>query len=186
MTNSQIPNSFKPAIPSLLLDNLLVYGAASQVYMNYNLDALVAEIGELSEVAEAPITLTGEASDVANIVACGLLLDGAFDLRVGIKANSLEGLTLDITKGDVTTTVTLTEDMIDGEYIVVYYDGLYINELDSEVTFTLKQNGEVVGKTLTFSANAYLYRMQTSEDAALANLTKALYAYGMSAKTYNA
>ncbi|MBR2612001.1 MAG: hypothetical protein IKC72_02925 [Clostridia bacterium] len=169
-----------------LLDNLLVYGAASQVYMNYNLDALVAEIGELSEVAEAPITLTGEASDVANIVACGLLLDGAFDLRVGIKANSLEGLTLDITKGDVTTTVTLTEDMIDGEYIVVYYDGLYINELDSEVTFTLKQNGEVVGKTLTFSANAYLYRMQTSEDAALANLTKALYAYGMSAKTYNA
>lgn len=169
-----------------LLDNLLVYGAASQVYMNYNLDALVAEIGELSEVAEAPITFTGEKSDVANIAACGLLLDGAFDLRVGIKATSLEGLTLDIKKGDVTTTVTLTEDMIDGEYIVVYYDGLYINELDTEVTFTLKHNGEVVGKTLTFSANAYLCRMQTSQNTALANLTKALYAYGVSAKAYNA
>jgi hypothetical protein len=154
--------------------------------MNYNLDALVAEIGELSEIAEAPITFTGEKSDIANIAACGLLLDGAFDLRVGIKATSLEGLTLDIKKGDVTTTVTLTEDMIDGEYIVVYYDGLYINELDTEVNFTLKHNGEVVGKTLTFSANAYLYRMQTSQNTALANLTKALYAYGVSAKAYNA
>ena len=169
-----------------LLDNLLVYGAASQVYMNYNLDALVAEIGELSEVAEAPITFAGEKSDIANIAACGLLLDGAFDLRVGIKATALEGLTLDIKKGDVTTTVTLTEDMIDGEYIVVYYDGLYINELDTEVTFTLKHNGEVVGKTLTFSANAYLCRMQASQNTALANLTKALYAYGASAKAYNA
>ncbi len=168
-----------------LLNKLLVYGAASQVYMNYKTDALVAEIGELSEVAKAPITLSGEVSDVANISTCGLLLDGAFDLRVGIQATSLEGLTLDITKGDATITVTLTEEMVDGDYIVAYYDGLYINELDTEVTFTLKQNGEVIGRTLTFSANAYLYRMQTSDKLALANLVKALYAYGNSAKAYN-
>ena len=169
-----------------LLDSLLVYGAASQVYMNYNLDALVAEIGELASVLEAPITMSGETSAIANITACGLLLDGAFDLRVGIEATTLEGLTLEITKGDKTTVVELTADMMQGNYIVVYYDGLNINELDTEVSFTLKANGEVVGKTLTFSANAYLYRMQNSENTALATLTKALYAYGNAAKAYTA
>ena len=169
-----------------LLDALLVYGATSQVYMNYNLDALVAEIGDLSAIPEAPIQLNGETSAIANITACGLMLDGAFDLRVGIQATTLEGLTLEITKGDKTTTVELTEDMKKGNYIAVYYDGLLISELDTEVTFTLKLNGETVGKTLTFSAAAYLYRMQTSENTALANLTKALYAYGTAAKAYNA
>ena len=169
-----------------LLDALLVYGAAAQTYMNYNLDALVAEVGELNAIPEALITLTGENSAVANISACGLMLDGAFDLRVGITATSLEGLTLEITKGDKTTTVELTSDMMKGEYLTVYYDGLYITELDTEVTFTLKQNGAQVGKTLTFSASAYLYRMQTSENTALATLTKALYAYGNAAKAYTA
>ena len=169
-----------------LLDALLVYGAAAQTYMNYNLDALVAEVGELNAIPEALITMAGESSAVANISACGLMLDGAFDLRVGITATSLEGLTLEITKGDKTTVVELTEDMKKGSYIVVYFDGLSITELDTEVTFTLKQNGVAVGKTLTFSANAYLYRMQNSENTALANLTKALYAYGEAAKAYNA
>ena len=169
-----------------LLDSLLVYGAASQVYMNYNLDALVAEIGELSAIPEALITQSGASSAIANISACGLMLDGAFDLRVGITATTLEGLTLEITKGDKTTTVTLTEDMMKKSYLTVYYDGLNINELDTEVTFTLKQNGETIGKTLTFSATAYLYRMQNSENTALATLTKALYAYGNAAKAYTA
>lgn len=167
-----------------LLDSLLVYGATSQVYMNYKPDELVAEIGELPSIPEALITITGEANASAYIAACGLMLDGAFDLRVGIKATSLEGLTLQITKGDVTTVVTLTEDMRKGEYIVVYYDGLYISDLDTEVTFTLKQNGESTGKSLTFSANAYLFRIESSENTALASLSKALYAYGMSAKAF--
>ena len=169
-----------------LLDALLVYGATAQTYMNYKLDALVAEVGELAAVPEFAITLAGENSAVASIAACGLMLDGAFDLRVGITAQSLEGLTLEIAKGDKTTVVELTEDMKNGDYIVVYYDGLLITELDTEVTFTLKQNGVAVGKTLTFSANAYLYRMQNSENTALASLTKALYAYGTAAKAYNA
>ena len=79
---------------------------------------------------------------------------------------------------------TVTELPLSEGQTVVYYDGLTIRELDTEVTFTLKQNGETVGKTLTFSANAYLYRMQTSENTAIANLVKALYAYGVSAKNY--
>lgn len=38
----------------------------------------------------------------------------------------------------------------------------------------------------SFSASAYLYEMQTSENTALANLTKALYAFATSAKDYAA
>jgi hypothetical protein len=73
-----------------LLDNLLVYGAAAQVYMNYNLDNLVCEIGALENIPASPIILAGEANANVSIAACGLLLDGAFDLRVGIQATTLE------------------------------------------------------------------------------------------------
>ena len=162
-----------------LLDTLLVYGATAQVYKNYNTDNLVAEIGEFASIPENLFTVTGESSALANIVSAGLRLDGAFDLRVKILAESYSGLVLVIREGETVTELPLSEGQT-----VVYYDGLTIRELDTEVTFTLKQNGETVGKTLTFSANAYLYRMQTSENTALANLVKALYAYGVSAKNY--
>jgi hypothetical protein len=167
-----------------LLDTLLVYGATAQVYKNYNTDNLVAEIGEFASIPENLFTVTGESSALANIVAFGLRLDGAFDLRLAIEATSFEGLVLEVREGDTLTEIPLSDVVAIENRVVIYYDGLAIRELDTEVTFTLKQNGETVGKTLTFSANAYLYRMQTSENTAIANLVKALYAYGVSAKNY--
>lgn len=167
-----------------LLDALLIYGATAQVYKNYNTDNLVAEIGEFASIPENLFTVTGEGSALANIVAAGLRLDGAFDLRLSIEVTSFEGLVLQVREGDTLTEISLSDAIAEGDRVVIYYDGLTIRELDTEVTFTLKQNGETVGKTLTFSANAYLYRMQTSENTALANLVKALYAYGVSAKNY--
>ena len=121
---------------------------------------------------------------VTATVSAGLRLGGTFDFGVQIKAADLTGLTLKITKGGVEKTVTLTEDMKVGEYYVVYYNGLIASELDESVTFTLVQNGEQIGKSLTLTANAYLAALQTSENAKLASLTKALYAYGVAANAF--
>ena len=66
----------------------------------------------------------------------------------------------------------------------VYFDGISANELGTDVTFTLVKNGEVIGRTLTYNANAYLYRISIAEDEALAALAKAIYAYGKSAAIY--
>ena len=167
-----------------LLDALLVYGANAQVYMGHNTDSLVAELGELAEIPEGTIEKNGTTNTDYSIVSAGLRLGGAFDFGVQIKAADLTGLTLKITKGGVEKTVTLTEDMKVGEYYVVYYNGLIASELDESVTFTLVQNGEQIGKSLTLTANAYLAALQTSENTALASLTKALYAYGVAANIY--
>ena len=67
----------------------------------------------------------------------------------------------------------------------VYFDGILASELDTDVTFTLLKDGKQIGKSLTYSANAYLYRISISEDAALADLAKAIYAYGAAAKAYD-
>ena len=167
-----------------LLDALLVYGANAQVYMGHNTDSLVAELGELAEIPEGTIEKNGTTNTDYSIVSAGLRLGGAFDFGVQIKVADLTGLTLKITKGGVEKTVTLTEDMKVGEYYVVYYNGLIASELDESVTFTLLQNGEQIGKSLTLTANAYLAALQTSENAKLASLTKALYAYGVAANAF--
>ena len=167
-----------------LLDALLVYGANAQVYMGHNTDNLVGSLGELSEIPAGEIVKEGTANADYQIVGAGLRLGGAFDFGVQIKAADLTGLTLKITKGGVDTVVTLTEDMKNGEYYVVYYNGLIASELDESVTFTLLQSGEQIGKSLTLTANAYLAALQASTNANLANLTKALYAYGVAANAF--
>ena len=166
-----------------LIDALLTYGAASQTYKGYNTDRLVAEIGALGTIPEGNHTLTGDASDVAGIVTYGVRLDGAFALRVGIRASDLTGLTLTVTKGENTTVIALDEAMRKGDTVVVYYD-LYATELDENVTFTLTKDGAQVGKALTTSINTYLAKQQNSENAALATLVRAIYAYGVAAEAY--
>ena len=71
-----------------------------------------------------------------------------------------------------------------GDYYVVYFNELMATELSDEITFTLQKNGEQIGKSLTMSANAYLYNASNGSDANLATLAKALYAYGVAAKAY--
>jgi hypothetical protein len=110
-------------------------------------------------------------------------IDGAFAFRLGVVAN-VDGLTLVATKGGKTTTYNLAHYTAKDGIITIVYDGILAGELDEDVTFTLMLGDEVVGKTLTVNANAYLYRASTGENANLATLAKALYAYGMSAKAY--
>lgn len=170
-----------------LLDALLVYGATAQVYTNYNTENLVGEIKDLTDIpSDLPEATTGGvAHPDYKIAGYGLRLDGAFHLGVQIKAVSIEGITLGITKDGVETKLQLTEDMKSGDYYVIYCDSLIASELDKALTFTLYQNDMAIGNTLTVSAGAYLAAMQeSSTNEALTNLVKALYAYGKSANAY--
>ena len=168
-----------------LLDALLTYGANAQIYMNHNTDNLVGALGELAEITDAgEITKSGEANANYQIASASLRLGGAFDFGIKIKAADLTALTLKITKGGVDTVITLTEDMKNGEYYVVYFNGLTAAELDESITFTLVQDGAQIGASITLSANAYLAALQNNATSSLSNLTKALYAYGVAADAY--
>ena len=167
-----------------LANSLLVYGAAAQQYVGQSEDSFVTEIGELSAIPAFTVTKNGTASADYCIVGAGLRLDGAFDFGVQIKAASIQGLTLAITTANETTEIALSSANKVGDYYVVYFNELTALELSDDITFALRKNGEQIGKSLTMSANAYLYNASLGNDANLATLAKALYAYGVAAKAY--
>lgn len=171
-----------------LIDKLLVYGAAAQQYLGQNADEFVTEIGTPADIPESENTLSmaGEASDLAAIAKVGMRLDGAFALRITVRALGTNGLVLVATNGDEVREYNLSDyEKVDGE-ITILYEGITASELGEEITFSLKKDGAIVGKTLTLTPNAYLYRLTANADANLVTLAKATYAYGVSAKAYAA
>ena len=125
---------------------------------------------------------------IIGILMClGVLFRTAFHniyLRLKIALASTEGLSLKVTKGAASETVDLDTYEIKDGLITVVIDDIYANELGEEISFVLMQNGTEIGKTLTVSVNAYLYRASNGADESLATLAKALYAYGEAAKAY--
>ena len=175
-----------------LVSDLLVYGAKAQLFAGYKTDALVTDGIELEATVFTEIdaskdifSLSGSKSDKAGWCAAGLYLKNDMDLRFIFTAQSLEGLTVEITVNGKTTVYGASDIVADsqGRY-VVYFDGMMADELDTAVTAVLKLNGEQVGQTLTYSVASYVYHMQNSDNTALAELLKAIYNYGCSAKKY--
>ena len=160
-----------------LIDSILVYGAAAQAYVG-STDAPVASIGTLDAVPETAIVRSGNGFE-----KFGMTLEGAFTLRIGIAQSAVSGATLEVTRGGKTTSYTLDPSTAKGGIVYFTLENLTATDLDQEITFTLKSGATVTG-TLTMSANAYLYRIASSENAKLATLARAIYAYGKSANAY--
>ena len=175
---------------STLVEKLLAYGAASQLYMNYNIDALVAPAPTPDAIPSTvgSITLEGEASDRVAFSACGLYLGTEFALRVSLKGEDFDGLTLVAMRGDNVTTYDLSTYTVKDGIVTVYYENLTAAALDENVTFYVVNTSDNIslGKTLTFSANAYLYCMENTDNTSLQALTRTIYAFGVAAEAYSA
>jgi hypothetical protein len=52
------------------------------------------------------------------------------------------------------------------------------------ITAVIKKDGVQVGQMLKYSVNTYIQKNQSSSNSALAELLKAIYNYGESAKLY--
>ena len=114
-------------------------------------------------------------------------LDGAFALRITLRAASTNGLVLVATHNGEEREFVLSDYANENGEIVVIYDNITASELGDIITFTVKKDGTAIGKTLTVSPNAYLYRLTaTNNGAHLVTLAKATYAYGVAAKNYAA
>ena len=188
----QLANSNDTKVKTLVSD-LLVYGAKAQLYMGYNTDALVTDgiagltASEFTALDESAykVALSGEASALAYWSSIGLYLDNDMTVRLTFKAESVEGLTVEIKVGDEITVVNADEFIGDGKgNYRIYFDGVMATEFDTEITASFKLNGEAIGQTLTYSVNSYVYYMQESSDETLCDLVKAIYNYGKSAVAY--
>ena len=168
-----------------LVDKLLVYGAAAQAYVGQT-DGFVSEIGTPDAIPASENTLNMYGTENAEyaIVKLGMRLEGAFALRITVRAEDLDGLTLAVTKAGKTEHIDLSALALTDGTVTLTYD-LVAHELSEQITFTLEKNGVAVGKTLTATANAYLYRISGGENS-LSTLARAIYAYGKAAQTYAA
>lgn len=178
-----------------LLVDLLNYGAATQVYANYNTDALV----NASLTAEQSAWGTSEKpayTSVQNLsfktienptvqwLGGGLNLETAVTMRFKISAENYENLTLKAETAENLWTVPASEfELFEGS-LYVFFSGLNAAQMSEPVYITIYEGDTAVSNTICYSVESYAYAKQNSTDTNLVNLLEAMMKYGNSAYAY--
>jgi hypothetical protein len=169
-----------------IVRDMLNYGAAAQLYVNYKTDELVNRDlngegrDDMPTAADKANTITKSTDEDYGFTAAGVRFD--YVNKVYVKFSVASGASLD----NIAVTVNgRNGELIDlggGKYIV-YSDDISALSFADVLTFELKVNGSTV-QTLTYSVNSYAYSKHDDGDA-IGNLALALYRYGLSAVAYN-
>ena len=172
-----------------LVIDALNYGAAAQVYKNYNIDNLVnasltdaqKTIRDAGEV-ENCISVSDEIEETATWKNHSLYLEDSVSIKLGFESE-LDNLNVIVKdqNGNVVDTITEIYKTPYGRYYF-YFDNLNVSQIDDVFTFTIMSGDAVASETLTYSAASYI--SLTKADTALATLTNSLLAYGRSALNY--
>ena len=176
-----------------LLSDLLVYGAAAQKYKDYSTDNLVTDGLELTprefvtlDATVSKKTLTGVRDENSAWKSAGLVYDNAMAMYIRFTANDVDDLKVKVTIEGREEIYSVSELETDSNgYYELRISKIYATEFDSTVTAIFLRDNEQVGQTMTYSVNSYIYSKQNSSDAALAELLKATYNYGVSAYEYS-
>ena len=170
-----------------LVSDMLYYGAAAQTYKEYNLDNLATD--GVTNLVGTPSTVNPEESDnvrmltshvaekKASFKSVSVWFDDVNKIYVKVNTQNANGaaVTLKILKGEtVEKEVAVTSE-------TVFTEGILATDFDETYTFELSVDGELT-QTLTYSINAYAYKMQNHAD--MGELALALYRYGKSAEDY--
>ena len=178
-----------------LLVDLLNYGAQSQIYTDYNTNALVTE--QLTE--EQTSWGTVETPELQSVMdqnfkvidnpkavwkGAGLNLQDSVTMRFKIATESIDGLSIKVTSesGEWTISSDYFEETDGGYY--VYFDGLNAGQMSTAVYLTVYEGKTAVSNTICYSIESYAYSKQNSTDEKLNNLLVAMMRYGNSAYSY--
>jgi len=168
-----------------LIADVLRYGAAAQRYRNYKTDALVTDGLELDGYGssstpsdeENDSCLVSEDTKDHSFTAAGVRFDFDNKIFVKFRTTDIKKIRIKINEVDFSDNVSY----VDGVY-VLYTDGILATEFDSVFTFEMYVDGEI-HQILTYSVNSYAYA-KYEQNTPIAELTLALYRYGLSAKAY--
>lgn len=173
-----------------LLVDILNYGAATQVYTDYNTDAL-ANAG-LTDAQKAWASadrafVSVEDHEYETIygssvtwIGAGLSLSESIAVRFEFTAESTEGMLAEITCGDTTWTVSDFATSADGnDMFLARINAAYMSE---PIYVKLYRDGAVISDTVCYSIESYAKTFEADEK--LANLVKAMMKYGDSARNY--
>ncbi len=180
-----------------LLVDLLNYGAASQLYMDYKIDNLVN--ANLTETQKAwgtsdDRTLTTHQETQYETISnptvlwkgAGLNLQTSVGMRFRFDAESVENLTVKITNQagqELNVTSDKFEVAANGEYYV-FFDKYSAAQMSEVVYVTVYEGDTAVSHTIRYSIESYAYSQQNNANAELAELVKEMMKYGDSAKAY--
>ena len=170
-----------------LVSDMLYYGAAAQVYRGYNVENLAT--ADVTNLVGTPSTVNPEEADnvrmltshvaekKASFKSVSVWFDDVNKIYVKVNTQNANGaaVTLKILKGEtVEKEVVVTSE-------TVFTEGILATDFDETYTFELSVDGELT-QTLTYSVNAYAYKMKDHTD--MSELALALYRYGKSAEAY--
>lgn len=179
-----------------LLVDLLNYGAASQIYMDYKTDSLVnvnlteeqkAWGTSMERTLETVQNLEYKTIDNPSVQwkGGGLNLQKSVGMRFKISADNIETLTVKVTNdiGEETIITSDAFEVTDGGYYV-FFEGLNAGQMSDVVYLTVYDGETAVSNTIRYSIESYAYSKQNSNDVKLSELVKAMIKYGDSAKAY--
>ena len=174
-----------------LISDMLYYGEMTQNYRNYNEDAPItggmditpSEFVEMDE-SHNKLLLTGDKGAI-DWKGAGLFLENDMTVRFKFVAESLTGLTVEVSVNGRTNVFTESDFVYENGAYYAYFKGVAAHEFDDAFTAIIKKDGAQVGRTLTYSVNSYIYDAQGKATGDLLALVKAIYNYGASALAYN-
>lgn len=173
-----------------LLSDIMVYGAKSQLYTNYKTDELVSR-----DLPIQPSTFPGISGYRNWFVgtkdagtywsSVGLVLSNNMSMEYYFYADSIEGLSVNVTVDGRTQTITDFKSAEGKTNIYSFtYRGIYATEFNATVSASFFRNGAQVGNTLNTSVNTYICGKQNNANVKLRELVQAIYNYGVSAGIY--
>ena len=180
-----------------LLVDLLNYGAASQIYTDYQTDALVnasltpeqiawgtADDPVLTSVKNATYRTVNDPA--VNWVGVSLNLYDSITMQFAFEAESTDGVTIKVenASGTVLREIKADELTDTGSYLIAKFKGLTAGDMSETVYVTAYQGDTAISNTVAYSIESYAYAKQNDEDANLANLVKAMMKYGNAAFAY--
>ncbi len=165
------------------INDLLIYGGAAQKYVGHNTGSLVSDGitgSEFNKIERSDLALVQNGTYVTFIKA-NLYFDNVNRLRFKFQTDDTSGLTFKCTKKDGSEYDIGYTSNGNGNYMVET-DKITATKFDDLYTITAYKNG-IAGASITYSVRSYIYAMQEG-DTAMAELAKATYNYGNSAKAF--
>ncbi len=164
-----------------LVNDLLVYGGAAQVYTGHE-GALVSEGVTGSTFTNIGATDAGKQNGTyVTFTGATVFFDSVNTLRFKFSATDLTGVVLKVKINGGEEIEISYVDNGDGTY-TIETEAIYAYCFDDVYTVTAYKDG-VADATLTYSVKSYVYSKQDGTDK-IAALAKATYNYGISAKAY--
>ena len=173
-----------------LLNAVLNYGAAAQVYGDYNTDALVnaaapgynaQHISRHTAKMLLDSVVTGEATDDKVWKSASLLLDSSMTIRYYFAADSVEGLTVNVAKNG-SRVDTVTEFGFNDEKGLYYVD-VPVNAGEYNAVVTVDFGGSYA---VNYSVNHYLAKNYgVTGDATFDALLNSIFCYGYQSRIYS-